>query len=65
MLKLPQDKVPKVNSSGAAYRTRQLIYQMPLQDFSSKHCRKLPPDQELAMDDVSNKRVEKALGVGG
>jgi len=37
---------------------------MPLQDFSTKHCRKLALDQKMAMDDMCQKRTEKALGVG-
>ena len=61
---LPEDKVPKLNSRGARYRAKQLVYQMPLQDFSSKHCRKLPLDQKMAMEDVTSKRIESALGVG-
>lgn len=64
MSKLPNGKVPKLDSQGSRYRVKQLVYQMPLQDFSSKHCRKLTLDQKMAMDDMCTKRIEKALGVG-
>ena len=64
MAKLPESKVPKLDSKGARYRLKQLAYQMPLQDFSTKHCRKLALDQKMAMDDMCAKRTEKALGVG-
>ena len=64
MSKLPYGKVPKLDSQGSRYRVKQLVYQMPLQDFSSKHCRKLTLDQKMAMDDMCTKRIEKALGVG-
>ena len=64
MSKLPESKVPKLDSKGARYRLKQLVYQMPLQDFSTKHCRKLALDQKMAMDDMCAKRTEKALGVG-
>lgn len=64
MSKLPHGKVPKLDSQGSRYRVKQLVYQMPLQDFSSKHCRKLTLDQKMAMDDMCTKRIEKALGVG-
>lgn len=64
MSKIPHGKVPKLDSQGSRYRVKQLVYQMPLQDFSSKHCRKLTLDQKMAMDDMCTKRIEKALGVG-
>ena len=64
MSKLPDGKVPQLDSKGARYWLKQRVYQMPLQDFSTKHCRKLALDQKMAMDDMCEKRTEKALGVG-
>lgn len=64
MSNLTEDKVPKLDSNGSRYRLKQLVYQMPLQDFSPKHCRKLALDQKMAMDDMCVKRTEKALGIG-
>ena len=64
MSELPEEKIPLLNSHGSRYRIQQLIYQMPLQDFSTKHCRKLTLDQKMAMDDMCIKRIEMALGIG-
>ena len=64
MSRLPKDKVPRLDSKGAIYRLKELVYQMPLQDFSSKHCRKLPREQKMVMDDMCIARINKALGVG-
>ncbi|XP_068701893.1 testin-like [Montipora foliosa] len=64
MSRLPEDKTPKLDSNGARYRLKELIYQMPLQDFSTKHCRKLSLEQKMVMDDLCAVRVDKALGVG-
>ena len=64
MSRLPEDKTPKLDSNGARYRLKELVYQMPLQDFSTKHCRKLSLEQKMVMDDLCAVRVDKALGVG-
>ena len=64
MSKLPDDKVPQLDTKGARYWLKQRVHQMPLQDFSTKHCRKLALDQKMAMDDMCLKRLEKAVGVG-
>ena len=64
MSKLPDGKVPQLDSKGARYWLKQRVYQIPLQDFSTEHCRKLALDQKMAMDDMCLKRTEKALGVG-
>ena len=64
MSKLPMGKVPQLDTKGVRYWTKQRVYQMPLQDFSTKHCRKLTLDQKMAMDDMCQKRLDKALGVG-
>ncbi|XP_031566134.1 testin-like [Actinia tenebrosa] len=61
---LPGDKVPKLNSVGAKYRRKQLALQLPLQDFSSKHCKKLTLEQKMAMEDFNEKRLKNALGIG-
>lgn len=64
MSKLPNGKVPQLDTKGVRYWMKQRVYQMPLQDFSTKHCRKLTLDQKMAMEDMCQKRLEKALGVG-
>lgn len=64
MSKLPEDKVPKLDSKGARFWLKQRVYQMPLQDFSTKHCRILALDQKMAMDDMCLKRLDKAVGIG-
>ena len=64
MSKLPDGKVPQLDSKAGRHWKKQLVYQMPLQDFSTKQCRKLALDQKMAMDDMCLKRTEKALGVG-
>lgn len=64
MSRLPDGKVPQLDSKGVRYWLKQRVYQIPLQDFSTKHCRKLALDQKMAMDDMCQKRTEKALGVG-
>lgn len=64
MEKLPENFVPKLGSKGAKNRAKLLASQIPLQDFSCKHCKRLTLDQKMAMDDFSEKRLLGALGVG-
>lgn len=64
MQQLPENVVPKQFSEGAKNRAKHLAFQIPLQDFSSKHCKKLTLDQKMAMDDFREKRLQGALGVG-
>lgn len=64
MQQLPQHLVPRLDSAGAKTRAKMLAFQIPLQDFSSKHCKKLTLDQKMAMDDFSEKRLKGAQGIG-
>lgn len=63
--KIPQDKVPKIGTSGERYRERQLTYQLPKQDLSKEYCKHLQGAQQLASyEDFVTARNEIALDIG-
>ena len=62
MRKLPKPEIPKVGSVGSKYRARQILYQLPQQDFNIKYAKfstAIPSFSELA-----RVRVSDSLGIG-
>ena len=64
MDQLPAEKVPKQRTEGAKYRARQLFYQLPRQDFSTKYSKFLKEEEKQSFIDMNNEKVEDALGIG-
>lgn len=64
MDQLPIEKVPKNYSEGAKYRARQLFYQLPRQDFSTKYAKFLHQEAKQSFTDMNEERNETALGIG-
>ena len=64
MEQLPVEKVPKTRKDGAKYRARQLFYQLPRQDFSTKYAKFLKEEAKQSFFDLSQERVENVVGIG-
>ena len=50
MMFLPSSKVPRLGSDGLTYRSQQLVYQLPLHDFSEIYMKFLPKDQKVSLE---------------
>ena len=64
MNQLPVHKVPRLGSDGARYRARQLLFQLPKQDFSPKYAKFLRDEALPSFHDLSKERQEDAVGIG-
>lgn len=64
MEQLPVEKVPKIRSEGGKYRARQLFYQLPRQDFSTKYAKFLHEDAKQSFLDLNEERREYVIGIG-
>lgn len=64
MDQLPPEKVPKKRSEGAKYRARQLFYQLPRQDFSTKYAKFLKEEAKESYFDLNEDRNRSILGIG-
>lgn len=64
MDQLPAEKVPKTRKDGAKYRARQLFYQLPRQDFSTKYAKFLKEEAKQSFFDLSQERTENVVGIG-
>lgn len=62
--KIPQEKVPKVGTSGERYRERQITYQLPKQDLSLDYCKHVEPQHRASYEDFVAARNEIALDIG-
>ncbi|KAF6212014.1 hypothetical protein GE061_012532 [Apolygus lucorum] len=60
---LPQDKVPKLGTSGEKYREKQLMIQLPKQDLALAYCRHVDPAHHTSYDDFITARNEIALDI--
>ncbi|XKL61214.1 hypothetical protein PGB90_008271 [Kerria lacca] len=60
---LPQDRVPKINTTGEKYRDRQLVQQLPKQDLALAYCKNVEPKDHQSYDDFINARNEISLDV--
>lgn len=61
---LPQEKVPKIGSTGEKYRDKQLAYQLPRQDLTINYCKHVDTEHRASYDDFIAARNEIALDVG-
>lgn len=64
MRNFSKENIPKVNTEGANFRARQLMHQLPLQDYHSAAANFLTESSKNSFEDLAKKRVKKALGVG-
>lgn len=61
---LPEDKVPKIGSTGERHRDKQLAYQLPKQDLSLGYCKHVEPQNQASYEDFVAARNEIALDIG-
>lgn len=62
--KIPQDKVPKLGSTGERYREQQVMMQLPKQDLSLDYCKHVEPQHRASYEDFVAARNEIALDIG-
>ncbi|XP_028276774.1 prickle-like protein 1 isoform X2 [Parambassis ranga] len=62
--RLPEDKVPYVNSPGEKHRIRQLLYQLPPHDNEVRYCHSLTEEEKRELHMFSTQRKREALGRG-
>lgn len=60
---LPEDKVPKINTSGERYREQQLSYQWPKQDLALTYCNHIEPQNKASYEDFVAGRNEIAIDI--
>jgi prickle len=61
---LPQEKVPRIGSSGEKFRDKQLALQLPRQDLTINYCKHVDTEHRASYDDFIAARNEIALDVG-
>lgn len=61
---MPQEKVPKIGSTGEKYRDKQLSFQLPRQDLTINYCKHIDAENRASYDDFIAVRNELALDVG-
>lgn len=61
---LPEDKVPKIGSTGERHRDKQLAFQLPKQDLSLAYCKHVEPNNQSSYEDFVAARNEIALDIG-
>ena len=64
MKQIPDNKVPKLGSSGMDYRQSQLLHQLPSQDLSLKHCNHIKGKDQGYFQSFVVARNDIALDVG-
>lgn len=64
MNRLPEDKIPFVNSIGENYRAKQLLYQLPPHDSEVKHCHNLTEEEKRELRTFHGRRRKDCLGRG-
>ncbi|XP_065058408.1 prickle planar cell polarity protein 3-like isoform X2 [Rhopilema esculentum] len=64
MSRLPEEKVPYVNSVGEKYRARQRLRQLPPQDSDFKHCHDMSEEERNELKLFQAQRIRDALGRG-
>ncbi len=58
------EKVPGKGGEGAKYRTRQLFYQLPTQDFSPKYAKFMKEEAKPSFLALTEERSENVIGIG-
>lgn len=61
---IPQEKVPKIGSTGERYRDKQLAYQLPKQDLAMSYCKHIEAQHRSSYEDFVSARNEIALDIG-
>jgi len=64
MHSLPANKMPKLNTTGEAYRETQLLQQLPKQDLSLRQCHHISPKDQSSYQDFICARNDIALDIG-
>ena len=64
MSRIPEEKVPYVNSVGEKYRARQRLRQLPPQDSDFKHCHDMSEEERNELKLFQAQRIRDALGRG-
>ena len=64
MSRLPEEKIPYVNSIGEQFRARQLLLQLPPQDSDFKHCHNMSEEERNELKLFQAQRRRDALGRG-
>ncbi|XP_066920228.1 testin-like [Clytia hemisphaerica] len=65
MRSLPLEKVPKKHSTGGDERARQLVYQLPKQDYNIKYANSVTDEKShKSFNDMKRRLVRDSLGVG-
>ncbi|KAG1667299.1 Protein espinas [Nymphon striatum] len=64
MQQLPNHKIPRLGSQGEKYRDRQLMLQLPKQDFALAYCKFLEKSNYQSYEDFVNARDDIALDIG-
>ena len=65
MNKFQKQNIPKVGSLGADQRARQLVYQIPKQDFNAKHALFLTDIKSQSSFEEMKKRImNDSIGIG-
>lgn len=60
---LPQDKIPKIGSTGERFREKQLAYQLPKQDLALTYCKHVESQHNSSYEDFVSGRNEIALDI--
>lgn len=61
---LPEEKVPKIGTTGDRYRDKQLAYQLPKQDLAMNYCKHVEEEHRASYEDFVSARNEIALDIG-
>ena len=65
MRSLPLEKVPRKRSTGGDDRARQLVYQLPKQDYNIKYANFVTDEKShKSFSDMKRRLVRDSLGVG-
>ena len=61
---LPSSKIPRLGSDGVTHRAQQLIFQIPLHDYSTNYTKFLPEDQKEYFENAVETAIKESLGRG-
>lgn len=65
MKKFPAEKVPKSNTEGANYRSRQIFFQLPKQDYNIKYAHFINDDKSMtSFNEMKKRQFKDAVGIG-
>ena len=64
MMLLSSSKVLRLGSDGLTYRSQQIVYQLPLHDFSEIYMKFLPKDQKVSFETSRFSTLKDSMGQG-